>query len=59
MPKNRIKVEIITQRKILDVVPGYFRGIPDRVEVDVCMKCAAIVFDPITHDAWHRTQEDK
>ena len=30
MPENKIKVEIITGRKILDVVPGYFRGSADR-----------------------------
>ena len=55
MPENKIKIEIITERKILDVVPGYFRGSADQVEVDVCVKCAAIVFDPFAHDVWHRS----
>ena len=56
MPKNKIKVEIITVPKILDVVPGYFRGSASRVEVDVCVKCGAIVFDPVVHDTWHRSE---
>ena len=45
---EKTRVVITTERKTLDVVPGY------RVEVDVCMKCSAIVFDPITHYVWHR-----
>lgn len=55
MPKNKIKVEIITERKVLDVVPGYFRGSADRVEVNVCVRCGAIVFDPVRHHEWHRS----
>lgn len=55
MVENKLTVEILTERKVLDVLPGYFRGSADRVEVDVCVKCAAIVFDPIAHDMWHRS----
>lgn len=52
MPKYEIKVEIITKCKILDVVPGFVRGSPDRVKVDVWTKCGALVLDPIIHDTW-------
>lgn len=51
---EKTRVVITTERKTLDVVPGYFRGSADRVEVDVCVKCSAIVFDPITHYVWHQ-----
>ncbi len=46
-------LKIITERKIIDVRPGMLYGSPDRVEVDVCTDCAAIVFDPVQHDIWH------
>lgn len=58
-PKNpKIRVEMITHRKAIDVTPGMLVGYPDRVEVDVCVKCAAVVFDPIHHDLWHRTLDE-
>lgn len=57
MAKHKVTVEILTERKVLDVRPGYFQGSADRVEVDVCVKCAAIVFDPIAHDTWHRSDQ--
>lgn len=54
MSKDKVKIEILAKRKVLNVMPGYLRGSVDRIEVDVCVKCAAIVFDPIAHDKWHR-----
>ncbi|WP_114589402.1 hypothetical protein [Microbacterium arborescens] len=53
---GKIDIQIITERKTLYVLPGYTRGSADRVEVDVCKTCAAVVFDPIAHDTWHREQ---
>lgn len=55
MGGKKIKVEMISQRKIIDVVRGYFRGSPDRIEVDVCVTCGAVVFDPIGHHTWHQS----
>jgi len=49
-----IKVEILTERRIIPVQQGWLRGSQERIEVDVCVKCAAVVFDPIGHDDWHR-----
>lgn len=52
-----IKIEMLTERKVIDVVPGFLRGSSDRVEVDVCLKCGAVVFDFVRHDKWHRDPE--
>lgn len=41
-----MKITVVTERKIIDVVPGYSRGSADRVEVDVCVSCGSVVFDP-------------
>lgn len=54
---GQIKVEIITERKIIVVQPGMLYASPDRIEVDVCVTCGAVVFDPIQHDTWHRTTD--
>lgn len=51
---GKIKVEVITKRQIIVVQPGMLFTSPDRIEVDVCVKCGAVVFDPIQHDTWHR-----
>ena len=51
---SKIKVEMITERKIIVVQPGMLFTSPDRIEVDVCLRCGAMVFDPIQHDTWHR-----
>jgi hypothetical protein len=53
---GKIDIQIITERKIIYVVPGYTRGSADRVEVDVCKTCGAVVFDPLAHYTWHREQ---
>jgi hypothetical protein len=55
MPKKgkAVKVAPVTERKIIDVQPGYFRSSPDRIEVDVCVECSAIVFNPLKHYLWH------
>lgn len=50
-----VKVETVTERKEIMVGEGYLRGSPSRVEVDVCVKCGAIVFDPLLHHTWHRS----
>lgn len=54
MDSDRIRVEIITERKIIVVRPGMLNGSRDQIEVDVCVKCGAVVFDPVAHDIWHR-----
>jgi hypothetical protein len=54
---KKFKVEMITERKIIVVQPGMLFTSPGRIEVDVCLKCGAVVFDPIQHDTWHRTAE--
>lgn len=54
---GKIKVEMLTERKIIVVRPGILFTSPDRIEVDVCLKCGAVVFDPIQHDTWHRAAE--
>lgn len=56
---GKIKVEMITERQIIGVRPGVLSTSPDRIEVDVCMKCAAVVFDPIQHDTWHRADTER
>jgi hypothetical protein len=53
------KVEIISERKIYDLKPSPLRYHPDRIEVDVCVKCGAVVFDVIQHDMWHRSLEQE
>jgi hypothetical protein len=54
---GKVKVTIITERKIIEVQPSWLVAAPDRIEVDVCVTCAAIVFDPVAHDMWHRSIE--
>lgn len=54
---NKISIEIITEPRIYDVEPGYFAGSPGRIRVDVCKKCAAVVWNPVEHDDWHRQHE--
>ncbi|QGJ88947.1 hypothetical protein PBI_TEAMOCIL_96 [Microbacterium phage Teamocil] len=49
----KIAVTIITQRRSLDVREGYLRGSGSFVDVDVCVACGSIVFDPVVHDQWH------
>lgn len=49
-----VKIEVITERKIITVQPGMLITSPGRIEVDVCVKCGAVVFDPVQHDIWHR-----
>ena len=52
---EKTRVVITTERRQLPVRFGAMSGgSTDAVEVDVCMKCSAIVFDPITHYVWHR-----
>ncbi len=50
----RITIEMLTERKLIDVVPGTFRNDPPRIYVDVCVKCGAVVIDVVQHDSWHR-----
>lgn len=51
--KNRLDLKIISEPKIIYVQPGYAAGSHDRVQVDVCTTCAAVVFDSEAHDLWH------
>lgn len=51
------EVEMLTVRRIIVVQPGMIFGSLDRIEVDVCVKCGAVVFDPIQHNIWHRAAE--
>lgn len=55
----KIKVEMLTEQKIIDVEPGFLVGSPGRVRVDVCLKCGAVIFDPLRHDDWHRAHESR
>lgn len=58
LPKRpKPKIEIITERKQLQVRQPWIRGGTDFIEVDVCAKCSAIVFDPIDHFEWHRKEK--
>ena len=52
---GKVRVTMITQRVALGVTPSWLRGGPDRVEVDACVTCGAVVIDPILHDTWHRS----
>lgn len=52
-----MKVEIITERRTLVVREPYMRGGQALVDVDVCTRCAAIVFDAVDHNQWHRKAE--
>lgn len=54
---NEINVEMLTVRRILNVEPSWLGGSPDRVRVDVCVKCGAVVFDVVGHDLWHRGEQ--
>ena len=51
------KIEIISERKSLSVHQPWLRGGGEIVEVDVCTRCSAMVFDPTDHWEWHRKQE--
>jgi hypothetical protein len=51
------KLRIISEPKIIYVQPGYLAGSSDRVQVDVCTTCSAVVFDSVAHDLWHRSAE--
>lgn len=51
------KLRIISEAKILHVKPGYLAGSSDRVQIDVCTTCSAVVFDSVAHDRWHRSTE--
>lgn len=50
---GKIKVKMLTERKIITVTPGMLVHSPDRIEVDVCLDCGAVVFDVVRHDKWH------
>lgn len=50
---NKVKVEVISEPKIIEVRQGYIQGSSDRIEVQVCVACGAILFDPILHWKWH------
>jgi len=52
-----IKIEMLTERKALPVTPGILRGSSDRVDVDVCLTCGAIIFDLFRHIEWHEAAE--
>lgn len=54
MNDREIKIEIVTERKSLTVLPGWLRGSMGRIDVDVCATCGAVVFDWLKHDDWHR-----
>lgn len=54
---DKVKVTIITERRSLVVREGMLRGGASYVDVDVCVECGAIVFDPVHHDRWHSTQD--
>ena len=54
MQSSKVKVHIITERKALEVTPGYLKGSPSLVLVNVCVTCGAVVFDVIQHDMFHR-----
>lgn len=51
--KPKINVEMLTERHILPVMQPYLKTSPDRVEVDVCRECGAVVLDPMCHILWH------
>jgi hypothetical protein len=50
---GKITIRIISEPKILYVQRGDIAGSYDRVHVDVCTTCAAVVFDSVVHDVWH------
>lgn len=50
----KANVEILTNRKLIYVTPAIIAGAADRILVDVCVKCGAVVFDVVRHDIWHR-----
>ncbi len=52
-----MEIKMLTERKQIDVSPGVLVGQPDRVYVDVCLDCGAVVFDVVRHDRWHVSQE--
>ncbi|QGJ89488.1 hypothetical protein PBI_SMARTIES_85 [Microbacterium phage Smarties] len=54
-PIGKVRVTLITRRVALEVMPSMLRGGADRIEVDACVKCGALVIDPIVHDNWHRS----
>ena len=54
---GKTKFKVPTLRRALVVLPGLLVGSPDRVEVDGCVECGAVVFDPIQHHTWHRAAE--
>ncbi len=51
------KIEIISERKTLPVKRPWLRDHEEFVEVDVCTRCSAMVFDTTGHWEWHRKQE--
>ncbi len=53
LPSSSPKIDIIAERHTLDVDKAVLRGWPDKVYVDVCTKCGAIVFDVVKHDLFH------
>lgn len=53
-----MKITRLTERKIIDVRSGYIAGSPPRIEVDVCVKCASVVFDPVQHFKWHQERAE-
>lgn len=50
---GKIKIKMITERKIITIQPGFLYSSPDRIEVDVCLDCGAVVFDVVRHGTWH------
>ena len=57
MGKNKVKMIPMTERKAIDVQKARLTVFPDFIYVNVCVRCDAIVFDPIGHYKWHEEKE--
>ncbi|WOF23828.1 hypothetical protein N8K70_03870 [Microbacterium betulae] len=53
---GKVEIKMLTERKVLPVQSGWLADSADRVEVDVCLECGAVVFDVVRHDEWHEAK---
>lgn len=54
-----VSIRRLTEQRVIEVQMGLLRGSRNRIYVDVCVECGAVVFDLIRHDTWHNRQREE
>ena len=57
MTGGKVKTLTIAERRVIPVVRPYLVAGAERIEVDVCTVCFAVVLQPIDHWKWHEKEK--